>query len=77
MFRVTTLLKAAPKLETEILDPIHLGLHKKKGSDFYSLKPLSLLVGATGFEPLPGWADFIDVSERLSKTMATIKADYL
>jgi hypothetical protein len=36
-----------------------------------------LLVGATGFEPLPGWVDFIDVSERLSKTMATIKADYL
>jgi hypothetical protein len=44
---------------------LHLGLHEKRVSDFYSLKPLSLLVGATGFEPTPGWVDFIDVSERL------------
>jgi hypothetical protein len=31
---------------------------------------LILLVGATGFEPSPGWVDFIDVSELLLKTQA-------
>ena len=31
---------------------LHLGLHKKKGFSFYFLKPLILLVGATGFEPV-------------------------